>query len=203
MSLKLTGGAQIGWVSATWPFAQLVASPERLSVGGRLLGSYDFSPNEVAALEPRGWVSRGVRIVHTNPTYPEKIIFFSFRSPERLIQKIEGLGFLPTASIAQVPHRNGIPYRWSFVIALVVMWNALLLIDMYVIGKGQQPPGGLAVLAVGLLFATSVALDRSPWFQSLALKPGRSVSEVRSMVRLVQLVAGLMLIFFGFDHASG
>ena len=33
-----------------------------------------------------------MRIVHIDPNYPEKIIFWCFGNPERLIQQINNLG---------------------------------------------------------------------------------------------------------------
>ncbi len=99
----MTGGARIGWVNATWPFAKLSASAQQLSVSGSLIGRYNFSPDQVAALEPYGSISvlgTGVRIVHTVQSYPEKIIFWCFGSPKRLIERITNLGFRPSAFIA-------------------------------------------------------------------------------------------------------
>jgi hypothetical protein len=194
--LQMTGGAQVGWVNATWPFAKLSVSAQELSVSGALIGNYKFSAEQVAALEPHGSIpilASGVRIVHTVQNYPEKIVFWCFGSPKRLIEKITALGFQPRASRAQVPQRDGIPFRWSFLIAVIVVWNALFLME----GIPPKSPGPYMLLAIALLFLTAVALNFSRIFQTLVLKPGRSFSEVRSMALLVLVVSAFLLIGFG------
>ena len=203
--LEVTGGARIGWVNATWPFAKLSASAKQLSISGSLIGRYSFSPEQVAALEPYGSIpvlASGVRIVHTVQAYPDKIIFWCFGSPKRLIERITALGFQPRASRAQVPQRNGMAFRWSFLILLVVIWNALFLLDGFVPWKEPKGPGPYTLLAIALLFFTALALNFSERFQALALKPGRSISEVRSLALLVLVVSAIMLIAFGAQHVA-
>jgi hypothetical protein len=203
--LEVTGGARIGWVNATWPFAKLSASAQQLSVSGSLIGRYSFSPDQVAALEPYGSIpilGSGVRIIHTVPSYPDKIIFWCFGSPKRLIERITALGFQPRASRADVPQRDGMAFRWSFLILLVVIWNALFVLDGYVPWKEPKGPGPYTLLAVALLFLMAVALNRSSRFQSLVLKPGRSITEVRSVALLVLAVSAIMLIAFGAQHVA-
>jgi hypothetical protein len=197
--LKVTGGACIGWVSATWPFAKLSASAEQLSVSGNLIGSYTFSPDQVAALEPCGSipiVSSGVRIIHTVQSYPEEMIFWCFGSSERLIRQITDLGFMPSASLAEVPHRNGMAFRWPFVLLEVAVWNALLLADGFAPWQPSKWPGLYTLSAIALLFLTAVGLNFSRRFQSLALKPGRSLSEVRAVAILVLVISAIMLLVF-------
>lgn len=143
-----------------------------------------------------------MRVIHTNPSYPEKIVFWCFGSPVRLIQQIHELGFRPRASSASVPRRDGIPLRWSFIIALVVVWNALFILDGFVPWKEPKGPGVYTLLALALLFLTAVALARSSEFQSLVLKPGRSVSEIRPMVLLVQFVSAVLLIGFAAQYIA-
>jgi hypothetical protein len=203
--LEVTGGARIGWVNATWPLAKLSASAQQLSVSGLLVGRYSFSPDQVAALEPYGSIpilSSGVRIVHTVQTYPDKIIFWCFGSPKRLIENITALGFQPRASRTQVPKRDGMAFRWSFLILLVVIWNALFLIDGFVPWNQPKGPGLYTLLAVALLFLTAAALNVSDRFQALVLKPGRSITEVRSVVLLVLFVSAILLIVFGAQQVA-
>ncbi|OFW19942.1 MAG: hypothetical protein A3H27_05695 [Acidobacteria bacterium RIFCSPLOWO2_02_FULL_59_13] len=199
--LQSTGGAQVGWVHASWPFAKLTASAHELSLSATLLGSYKFSPDQVAALEAHGSIpilGSGVRIVHTVQNYPEKIVFWCPGSPKRLIEKIIALGFHPRAARAQVPQRDGIPFRWSFLVAVVLVWNALFLLD----GIPPKIPGAYSLLAIVLLFLTALALNFSGAFQAVVLKPGRSISEVRSIAQLVLLVSAILLIGFGVQHIA-
>jgi hypothetical protein len=144
-----------------------------------------------------------MRIVHTVQSYPEKIIFWCFGSPKSLIQKITDLGFRPQASRAQVPHRDGMAFQWRFLILVVVLWNALFLVDGFVPWKEPKGPGPYAFLAVVLLFLTALALNVSARVQALALKPGRSIGEVRALVVLVLVVSAIMLLAFGAQHVAG
>ena len=75
--VSAVGGSQIGWVSASWPFAKLVVSKQQLTLS--CLGTYVFEPQQIAALEPHGFIpffARGVRIVHSRADYPAKKIFW-------------------------------------------------------------------------------------------------------------------------------
>jgi hypothetical protein len=98
--LEAKGGAQVGRVRASWPFARLTASAQELSLSAALLGSFRFSPDQVVALEARAsflFLGSGLRIVHTVHGYPEKIEFWPLGSAKRLIEKITALGFQPRA----------------------------------------------------------------------------------------------------------
>jgi hypothetical protein len=197
--LTVTGGAQIGWVHASWPFARLSVSPRSLVVSGGLIGSYRFTPEQVAALEPYGSIPilyRGVRVVHSNPDYPSKIVFWCFQNPARLIERIRQVRFIPRASAATVQTRKGMPMRWSFILVLVVVWNALFFLDGFVPWKEPKAPGPPVLLALALVFSTAFAVRRSALLQSWVLKSGRSVGEIRPVLLLVQFVTGFMLVIF-------
>jgi hypothetical protein len=203
--LKSTGGARIGWMNATWPFARLTASAHQLSLSGLLIGTYAFSSTEVADLKPYGSLplfGRGVQIIHTRDDYPAKMIFWCL-APERLIRNIQALGFRPQAPMAAVPKKDGIPFRWSVLVAMLVLWNALFVLDGFVPWRQPKGPGIFVLIALLMLFVASVAAARSERFQALVLKPGRSVAEIRPVLTLVQFISGVGLFAFAAQHLAG
>jgi len=88
-------------------------------------------------------------------------------------------------------------FKSSFIIALVVVWNALFILGGFLPGKPPpEEPGLLVPLALAVVLVASFAVDRSPAFQRWVLKPGRSVGEIRPALRLIQLTTGLLLVIF-------
>lgn len=189
------GGSQIGWVSASWPFAKLAVSKEKLTLS--CLGTYAFQPDQIAALEPHGAIpffGRGMRIVHVRADYPAKMVFWYWGSPEKLIARIRGVGFSPAGTVAAMPLRDGIPVRWAAILVIIAIWNGLFLLDNPEPLKVHAQLGWPSLLAVGLLCATAWALPQSRYLQSLVLKPGRSFGEIKSFVSLLRLVSTILFI---------
>ena len=93
----------------------------------------------------------GIRIIHINPACPDGVIFYSFVGRDRLLQEIERVGFVPSASAADLPERRGMPWRWAFLIACLVVWNVLFFLD----GSPweRHAPGGGAILQPRQLFS--------------------------------------------------
>lgn len=91
------GGARIGFMNATWPFAALKLTPERLVLEVVLLGTYVFAPDQVTSVEPYGWLplaGKGVRIGHCVQGYPEKIVFWYLCiNPQHIVDRIKELGY--------------------------------------------------------------------------------------------------------------
>ena len=88
------GGARIGWVNASWPFAKLIISADRIALV--TLGSYEFSPSQVVSVEPYGsipFLSSGIRINHNRADYPEKIIFWCMGNRSRVLAEFRKCGF--------------------------------------------------------------------------------------------------------------
>ena len=190
------GGAQLGWINATWPFGQLAVSPRSLTISSPLSRSYVFEPEQVVALEPSGWIpilQRGVRIVHSNPRYPSRIIFVGFQSPERLIEQIRRAGFIPDAPDTRAPARPRLPIRGSVLPLLVAAWALLLLLDGAIPWKPAGGPAPSTLLALALLYAAASALPQSTRLQAWVLNPGRSVDEIRLALNLLRLASGLVL----------
>lgn len=193
--VSAVGGSQIGWVSASWPFAKLVVSKQQLTLS--CLGRYVFEPQQIAALEPHGSIpffARGVRIVHSRADYPAKMIFWCLGSPEKLISRIRDIGFLPKGSVAAMPPREGLPFRWAALITAILVWNALFLLDHQVPLNTRGEFGWPTLLALFLLCATTWALPHSQYLQSLVLKPKRSFEEIKALVGLLRLVSTILLI---------
>lgn len=196
------GGSQIGWVNASWPFAKLAVSKEKLTLS--CLGTYTFQPDQIAALEPHGAIpffGRGVRIVHVRADYPAKMIFWCPGSPEKLIARIRGAGFSPTGTVAAMPPRNGIPVRWTAILVIIAIWNGLFLLDNPAPLKAHAQLGWPSLLAIGLLCATVWTLPQSQYLQSLVLKPGRSLGEIKPFVGLLRLVSTIMFTAFAIQLA--
>jgi hypothetical protein len=204
--INARGGTRVGWFNATWPFATLSATANRLSLSCGVFGSWKFSPEDVVRLESYGSIpilSSGIRIVHANPQYPEKVVFWCFGSPDRLIRRIGELGFRPRATAAQIVHRATNPLRWSFIITALAVWNALIIVDTSALGDDSHKPGVLSLLAFALLFLTAFGLTRFSEIQALVLKPGRSVSEILPMVRLIQFISSVGLVAFAIQYFFG
>lgn len=82
--------------NATWPFAQLQLTPERL-VLQVLLGRYVFKPEQVTRVEAYGlipYLAKGVRIHHLVPEYPKKIVFWYVCSnPQPIVDRLRESGY--------------------------------------------------------------------------------------------------------------
>jgi hypothetical protein len=184
-------------VSTGWPFGKLSASAAELSLSVGLIGTYTFSPDQVARLESYGSIpifGRGVRIIHTRVDYPAKIIFWCFRDPDLVVDDIRLSGFLPRASSVMVPTRRGVPFRWMPVVMFIVVWNALFWLDGFVPWKEFKAPGLFVQLALALAFGAAVAIQRSKTVQQWVLRPGRSVGEVRPSLVVLQLISGFLFV---------
>ena len=189
-----TGGARVGWMNATWPFAKLTATSDSLRVSVRVLGDYTFTPDQVSAITRYtsipvlGW---GIQIQHSVPEYPARLIFWTLGSPDALLAGIHEAGFRPQAPAAATEvsqQHQGVPFQWGPIIAIIVVWNV----------RQRPTPGPLTLLAAGFLFASALAVLRLPAAQRLILKPSRSLGEIRPVLNLLLLVSGMMLIALSF-----
>lgn len=194
------GGASVGGLQASWPFARLFCTAKDLSIS--LFGTYHFAPEQVVRIDPIGWtpLSWGIQIIHINPACPDRVVFYCFIGRDRLLREIKRIGFVPSASAADLPERRGMPWRWTFLIACVVVWNALFFLDgspweHHALGTG-------ALSAAAIAFLTSLALMFLPGMQSVALKPDRSIDEVLPTVRFFALIAAIALFTLALDHVT-
>ena len=190
------GGAQIGWVNATWPFASLRASRHELRLS--CLGSYEFAPSQVVSLEPHGsipFLSSGIRISHNRRDYPNKIIFWCMGSRTNTLSAIKAAGFLP-AGIAS-PRAPGFPIRWSVAIGVVVLWNLLFLLERSAAPSPGGQPGPFVFSALLCVFVLALATSLSPRMQRIVLREGHEVGEIKAFLSLLQVISGVLSLVFG------
>jgi hypothetical protein len=193
----ITGGFKAGWVSGSWPFGRLSVSAQSLVLSAGPFGYFRLAPEQIVRLEACGsipLVGRGIRIVHIHPDYPAQLVFWCFQNPARLIERILQAGFRPTATAAALPVRDGMPWRWSFVLSVGAAWLALFLLDRGLRSIDPSHRGLFVLVAFALLFLVAFSLPRSPRLQALALKRGRSVGEIRAFLSLLQLLSGIFLL---------
>ena len=97
---SITGGARMGLFNATWPFAKLIVSADKLVLSVLFLGNYDFCPHDVIWLEQYGLIpllQSGLRIVHSRSDYPPLVVFWTMGSRKKLLARIRNIGFSPSA----------------------------------------------------------------------------------------------------------
>jgi len=191
--IKRRGGAQVGWVNATWPLAGIEIGHGKLQVTS--MGTYDFTPNEVTAVEPVGAIpvlSQGIRIHHTKTQYPERVVFYTMSGRQKILGAIEAAGFRVGQPVDQA--RRGFPLRWPAIIGVIVLWNLLFLLENRGSGKSPSLPGPYTFLALAMVFGLATLLPKSERLQEFFMRDGRDVGEISPVLRLVQLITGFMLL---------
>lgn len=193
---SIRGGARIGWVNASWPFATLTLSRGRLTLSS--LGRYEFEPAQVVSIERYGsipFLASGLRINHNRADYPEKVIFWCMGSRDRILEQITRSGFSPKGHENVKP--RGFPIRWSVILAFLLIWNALFLLDGSFSFSEPKEPGPFVLIALILVFAFSTAVKRSATLQQILLRKDHHVGEIKAFLVLLQLVSGLLSLIFG------
>jgi hypothetical protein len=191
--VSFTGGARVGWVNATFPFAKLACSREKIELD--TFGRYEFTPDQVVSFGTYGSIplfANGLRIHHNRLDYPELVVFWCMGRRDRVVEEIRQTGFVPSG--AAVARPTGFPIRWSVLIGYVLMWNLLFLIDMAPAAgaHGRPQPGIGAFVAFALTFALATAVKRSRRVQAVVLAPGHGPGEVKGLMTLVQLLTGAL-----------
>lgn len=206
--LKEIGGARIGMANATWPFANLTVNENRLTLNASIIGNLTFKPSDIISIEPYSVIpllGQGIRIHHKVNNYKEKVVFWTFKSPQELINKIEQTGFLnntqPISSedeqeIAKQQSVGGFPIKTWFAIAVVVIWNLLFLYDFQNRIEGDLPIGNGAKCALAFVFGTGLLLLISEPFRQVILKKGRTLKDIKKFVLFLMFITGIMLLQF-------
>jgi hypothetical protein len=198
--IELRGGARIGWVNASLPFASMNVTSSRIILNATLLGKYEFRPEDVASIESVGslpLIGRGIRIYHNRADYPAKIIFWTIKNPDTSIDEIRKIGFIPKGAVSAAVRDRGFPIRWQTIIIFIVLWNAFMLLDMFRGGAFHPRLGRFALLATVLVFILSVAIWKSESVRKVIIAPGHKLEEIRPFLYLLAFVTGFLSLMLG------
>lgn len=206
--IKFTGGARIGMANATWPFASLKVTKDRLDLNATIVGNLVFRPADIISIEPySGGMSSGLKINHRVPKYKDKVIFWTFKNPSEIIRQIQQTGFLDNTTstpnqtdsdiISERQKQGGFPIKTPFAVAVVVIWNILFLFDFLDFFKGNTegiPLGNGVKMALGFVLMTAILILISSGFRKLVLKEGRELKDVSKFLYFIIFICGFMLI---------
>ena len=209
--LKLTGGARIGMVNATFPLATLKVNEDRLELNS-LIGNLVFQPSDIISIEPYTMIpllGQGIKINHRVSTYNKKVIFWILGDPNSVIRQIQETGFLDGINIStqqeewtiiEKQSQGGFPIKKGFAIGAIIVWNLLFLIDIIPFFQGKTdglPMGNGTLAALGLLFLTTLLSLTSANFRQLILKEGRELKDIKALAIFILIISGFMLLNLG------
>ena len=210
--IKLTGGARIGMANATFPFATLKVNKDKLELNASIVGNLIFQPQDIISVETYTQIpiiGQGIKINHRVSNYNQKVIFWTFKNPNEVINQIKGTGFLDSIKseisindeqIIEKQKQGGFPIKKSITIGTIVLWNLLFAIDIFGFAKSGMDgmPFGIGILsAIGLLFGSAVLTLLSSDFRSLILKEEEKLEDVKKFLYLIIFISGFMLLNFG------
>jgi hypothetical protein len=191
------GGARIGWFNASWPFANFRSTATSLTLEVWFFGTFSFTPDQVVSIEKYGsipFLGRGVRINHNVSRYPKKVVFWCLSDPDKFIQKVRETGFMPAPIPVSPSERlQGIPVRWQAVLTVIIIWNALFLLNMGSEGL-KAKPGPLSLLAILFLFLTCISIRILRPIQNLFLKEERELDEIEPTLKFITILSGLIFL---------
>lgn len=182
-------GMRLGWVRSHG--GSLLVRPEGLlirSVFG-LLGEYWLPAEQVLAfhVESSNWLTGlKVRIEHGARDAPAAIILVFDSERDVFFQELASTGFVPLASPSQVIPNRGLPVRVSALVALIVLWNCLILAGIIV-------HWSFLSAAMLLLFAASILMGTWPSLATYVMKPGRDIGEIRPFLGLTRNFSAILL----------
>jgi hypothetical protein len=206
--LEIIGGARIGMANATWPFATLRVSKDKLELNASVVGNLVFQPKDIISIETYTMIpllGQGIKINHRIANYNSKVIFWTFKDPSAVVNQIRQTGFLENidsrisdsdALIIQ-QQTSGFPIKISVAIGVIVLWNILFLsdfIDFSTSDKKGMPLGNGATIALAILFLISVLSLISKDFSKIILKEGRSIKDINKFLYLLIFISGFMLL---------
>jgi hypothetical protein len=158
------------------------------------VGHYAFRPDQLVRLDKVcvfPWVGEGIRLHHTVAEYPEKMVFWC--KPSAVLTTISATGFTAGLGVAApAPAPRGFPLRLGSVFLIIFIWSCLLgygLNSQRVLNTSLSP---FLLAASFWVFLISFAALHSRSAQSLILRSGRSLGEVRPLFLVMTFITGVI-----------
>jgi len=205
--IEETGGAKVGMIRMTWPFAKLIVNSNKLILNCSIAGTFIFKPSDIISIVPGNYVFKtGIKINHNVSNYYSTIVFTTTESGNDLIKRIEQTGFLDNSpagynydenEISEMQKDGAFPLKISAAISIVVIWNLLFLCDQFnVFGKVKNniPLGTGAWTALIFMFLTALSLLVFEPARQLIMKRGRSVDTIKFFLFFLMFITGFMLV---------
>jgi hypothetical protein len=183
-----------------------------LKINASIVGNLVFQPQDIIPIEPYKMIpilGQGIKINHRIENYKPKVIFWTFKDPDFVINEIKKVGFFGNINskisfadteIIKRQEQGGFPIKKPVAIIFVVLWNMLFLSDFlpfFLQNKKEGIPIGYGVkMAIGLLLATSILTLISDRFRKVILKEGRDFNDIKKFVYFIILVCGIMFLGF-------
>lgn len=184
----------VGEIPAIMPKSFLFADECRLYLRAPLK-RYAFAPEQVITIEESA--DREISIKHTCLEYPAKITFSSELSATEMIEIIDNKGFIPSASVDDLPNRDKFIFRTEMIIPIYVG----IVLSLFTGDFGIRLL--LRDLRVPIIATFIILMIRFiPLVQSIVFQPGRYIGEIISSLDGVILVLsglgiGSLLLSFG------
>lgn len=208
-NLKITGGARIGMMNATWPFATLKVSKDKLELNASIAGNLVFRPKDIVSIKSYSIIpifGRGIKINHRIENYNSNVIFWTWKDPSIIIDQIRRTGFLDATysgsseevhHIIQQQQSGSFPMKKSVAIVGGVLWNVLFLYDFvtfFALGRKGMPLDKGATIALAMLFVVSALTLASSGFRRLVLKDGSTIDDIKKFLYLIMFISGFIFI---------
>ena len=208
---KLTGGAKIGRVNTSYPFATLYVDENTLKIDASLAGNVIFQPQDIISIKPYKaipLIGQGIKILHRVENYKQNVIFWTTKDPEFVISQIKQTGFLEKANfplaekdqqIIRQQRQGGFPLKPFVPVVFILLLNGLFSYDMVPLFFGHYSGNNFGFgicIALGLLFLTALMTLISGGFRKLILKDGRELEDVKKFAIFILLICGIMFAAF-------
>lgn len=209
----LKGGARIGRANATYPFATLTVNKDILKINASVIGNLEFRHQDIISIESYSLIpilGQGIKINHRVAGYNPKVIFWTFKEPENVINDIKKTGFWNGLNntiskeeklILEKQRQSETPIKPLVLIVMFFLWfgivtNSLHFFPLKEDGLGFELIRRVGISALAILFLCCILTFISSGFKRLIMRKERNFIEIKKFVFFLTLLSGFLLLSF-------